>query len=132
MSKHTPGPWTIERVRYQWKIVGPYSLNKNGQLRRIASLGSPHGYNPDSSQVGIENAANARLIAAAPELLAALENLCDCMDEVLPYLPRPNAAADHAWNRTVQARAAIAKAESDLNNSEVDWRGPEFEIEVSE
>lgn len=51
MSKHTPGPWGLVRHEDTW-LVGPGIVID------------------DTAE---EDEANARLIAAAPELLAALE-----------------------------------------------------------
>jgi len=65
MSKHTPGPW-IERG-YNVRV-------RNG--RYIAYTGPSH--TPPSEypkQCAEEDKANARLIAAAPELLEALQRL---------------------------------------------------------
>jgi hypothetical protein len=62
MSKHTPGPWLIEPDVYS---VGVYSL-----LTAI-----------DTSDA--EEQANARLIAAAPELLQALKKVLKTYDEQL-------------------------------------------------
>ncbi len=77
--KHTPGPWTAT----QWDDV------RNG------SNGFDVGGHPDY---------NARLIAAAPELLKALESICSVAVNAEPDDP----------NRIEQvyqiARAAIAKA----------------------
>ncbi len=55
MSKHTAGPWTVE---YDGSIV------MSGQV-----IMSPPG--PDGSSLA-ERKANARLIAAAPDMLEAL------------------------------------------------------------
>ena len=85
MSKHTPGPWAIY-VNAPSDIV-IRKMSKDGyELCAIARVSS--GY------------ANARLIAAAPELLEALERI---------------AASDptHTHFATLaisEARAAIAKA----------------------
>jgi hypothetical protein len=91
MIKHTPGPWHYRRGD-EWSH----------------SVVTHHGTLPDGSQncwtvADInkmrepEHEANARLIAAAPELLEALKEL----------LPGADAMG---WN-TEKARAAIAKAE---------------------
>lgn len=89
MSKHTPGPW--ERLPSygggqdaSWQAIGPrdgrsgsYKLDENDEpvlsphYRQIASCRISHGTD------GAEGKANARLIAAAPELLEALEELVD-------------------------------------------------------
>lgn len=68
MKKHTKGPWTI----LDSKLV-----HSNGY--RIAELLSERDHGK----------ANAALIAAAPEMLEALERLCDepeCPDHISAYL----------------------------------------------
>ena len=84
MSKHTKGPWAIY-VNAPSDIV-IRKMSKDGyELCSIARVSS--GY------------ANARLIAAAPELLEALQSVLDnCLDS-------EGLCAAHA-----KARAAIAKA----------------------
>lgn len=81
-EKHTPGPWAINCD------LGIYAAT--GTQWAIASVGFGWPHQPDRR----EAEANAHLIAAAPELLEALEYLVglgggDCLD---------------------MARAAIAKA----------------------
>ena len=66
MSKHTPGPWTIsDRDSVGDNIFGPNN-------ERIANT---YGLFEEKW------AANARLIAAAPDLLAACKAAMDFMDE---------------------------------------------------
>lgn len=64
-AQHTPRPWTVRDIGTQWAV------SKIGA--RI-----PHAYvmrdGPDRGE------ANARLIAAAPELLAALEEARNFVD----------------------------------------------------
>jgi len=62
---HTPGPWTLE---YDYSLVMPA---KDGN--HIVTAG-PIG--PDESSRE-EKRANARLIATAPELLQALQDMLD-------------------------------------------------------
>lgn len=71
--QHTPGPWRLKMTSSDW-----FKPLANGQF------------------VDLRDAANARLIAAAPELLEALEAALH------------NDGGYHAWKE--QARAAIAKA----------------------
>ena len=60
MSKHTPGPWAVERdAEGRLHVV-------EGDFLDVAEVGYLSGPDPE---------ANARLIAAAPELLEALEQL---------------------------------------------------------
>lgn len=90
MNKHTPGPWTVVNWGTKSKII-------HGLLC-IATTGN--------QQTSSETDADARLIAAAPELLEALHRVVGelvYMDEKLPY-SNANAALDIV-------RAAIAKAE---------------------
>jgi len=62
MSKHTPGPWSIH-----WGSSGNRCLEIHHEKTIVAHA-------TDYSIDGAERSANARLIAAAPELLAALED----------------------------------------------------------
>jgi len=62
MSKHTPGPWRA-------------SHDSHGRFQLIAD-GIPLDPERDGAQPG-EGAANATLIAAAPDLLAALRHLTE-------------------------------------------------------
>ena len=74
MSGHTPGPWSQgDRLHYE-DVTGP-----QGDLGRplIARAIYSNGNDPD------EQKANARLIAAAPELLDACQRLIKMMDEGL-------------------------------------------------
>ena len=64
-TKHTPGPWSDKSIA----IAHVYHVHSK---RTIANCG---GYtdNTDDGKHIIENEANAQLIAAAPDLLEALE-----------------------------------------------------------
>lgn len=71
--KHTPGPWGLETVPTSCGIchkVGPFPPNREGEKNRHACLYSDYP-SPDNA-ADRELLANARLIAAAPELLEAL------------------------------------------------------------
>lgn len=92
MNKHTPGPWAID-----WNI-GRLDIHSSGPL--IATV--PRNVRDDEADRVAQQ--NARLIAAAPELLSALQaivtSLADHDDEGM---------IEHA-EQMVTARAAIAKA----------------------
>ena len=92
-EKYTPGPWNANFTRFSRWVVGFHITDpKHGSLRPICEMGA---MNPD------EIAANARLIAAAPELLEALQALMDD-DAVLD---------GRYWDSCCdKARAAILKA----------------------
>ena len=83
MSTHTAGPW----VFVEW-YPNEYRVTNDGERDRIALI--------DSNLPDEECRANARLIASAPELLSALQELLRC------------AAIPDDW--AAPARAAIARA----------------------
>lgn len=68
MTKHTPGPWYISET-------GPrYSINAGtggDSTRHIAMVSSYEKFEEDKE----ENIANSKLMAAAPDLLEALETI---------------------------------------------------------
>lgn len=71
MSKHTPGPWSLfdDGSEVHDRIVGPV-VGVKGMTATVAR--AAFGIRPNQ-----EVAANARLIAAAPDLLAACESVID-------------------------------------------------------
>ena len=64
---HTPGPWRV--VHYEWKDKGGGDF-----VGRIEGPNGEKVYRGASSFHAINNLANARLIAAAPDLLEACED----------------------------------------------------------
>lgn len=78
MSKHTPGPWNIRAVKdgqgrypdgsYRPSIRYRIGVPASDGLRYSADISSTAVFVADCG----ENAANAALIAAAPEMLTAL------------------------------------------------------------
>ena len=92
MSTHSPGPW--EAVDKRPDGFTGYSIFQGGQF--IAHVGDTDRATP------VED--NARLIAAAPELLEALEDLVSLCEAVLPR-------TEHITDAELfDARSAIAKA----------------------
>ena len=83
-SKHTPGPWKKQVIagRFYYKIY----------------TDTEHIAETDKTE-------NAQLIAAAPELLAALERVLECH--------RLKISLDTNAGAVEQARAAIAKAKGE-------------------
>lgn len=63
-NKHTPGPWQVELCRV---------YHNSGKGRRNIAICLASQKPPSDEYEVFEDIANARLIAAAPELLAALE-----------------------------------------------------------
>lgn len=96
MSAHTPGPWTFYEENNYGGSVELGSTNVTVALDRADRFTSELVISRD------ELCANGHLIAAAPDLLAALENLAGLFDAL-----HPNAAQ---WGDYTKARAAVAKA----------------------
>lgn len=78
MSKHTPGPWVVDDQSEQdirrYILAGAAPANC---AHVVASIRVPTANGPSLT----EAEANARLIAAAPELLALVERLALLTDE---------------------------------------------------
>lgn len=90
-AKHTPGPWEI----HAGYIYGGATDNL-GEQRIVATIGRSHD----------EHSANARLIAAAPELLDGLKLLKDII-EANGLTP---SVADDCFDGWSKAIDAIRKA----------------------
>jgi hypothetical protein len=88
MSAHTPGPWCVRDLPTAQRYIGP---SHDGGAPSVAFV---------LSRVNVPDErldADARLVAAAPELLYSLLGLLDV-----------HPGTENKW--TQQARAAIAKA----------------------
>lgn len=90
-AKHTPGPWET-------------AVSSNSQNEIYYDVCLPDGGDMIADLKDCENAeANARLIAACPELLAALRSAVFHLESPLAAPLNPSAVL-------INARAAIAKA----------------------
>jgi len=99
MSGHTPGPWYVAQNDEMFHIIGPAkNCNRNGIENEwdVALVEDDF----TDARPREERAANARLIAAAPDLLAALKSMVACVE----IIGSPVGDMDNA-------RAVIAKAE---------------------
>ena len=94
MSKHTPGPWIAELETYPIMVS---SQTETWPL--VDELGNEEGRTGAFVCNTGDNKGNARLIAAAPELLEALKEILDC-DKTRT-----------SFGAVMRARAVIAKAE---------------------
>jgi len=105
---HTPGPWSVdavfpdaERGHTFEPVVSISAYSKEFDCKiRLADI-------PDVADEQSEEYANAQLIAAAPDMLAALKS---CLDVLYHVAERENNEAGYA-PVIQQAEAAIAKAE---------------------
>ena len=87
ITYYTSGPW---EVKDQWGYIKIHSEDEG--------VCAVHG-------LGVNSQANAHLIAAAPDLLAALENLVTAVNL---FAHNPD-----GWDELKQAQAAIAKAKGE-------------------
>jgi hypothetical protein len=82
-SKHTPGPWIADSAGYGgWRFDGGY----NGVIRTLDGFhvfAGPSSFLALRGRDAAEADANARLIAAAPELLEALQYVMSAHGEQL-------------------------------------------------
>lgn len=91
VGPYTPGPWTVERKRGRYVVTAPTG-------ERVAHVVK---WVPDVE------VADAHLIAAAPELLAALKALMDDYEQLIGA----GVVSSNEPTQLSAARAAIAKAE---------------------
>lgn len=125
MTKHTPGPWFLPHfARPGVNCRCGYVLSDDGRMGAIATVHcsgegedwQKHGDNPKYA----ESVANARLIAAAPDLLAALQSLQSFVAvmigrgpdaEIPDTIPTPLGVPVKIGAIMRDAAAAIAKAD---------------------
>jgi hypothetical protein len=93
MSKHTPGPWQVH---------GSHIYTADPERALLAQV-----FNSGSKASDYPLQANARLIAAAPELLEALK------DALFHVANQGDIGVDQWLACERKARAAIAKAEGE-------------------
>jgi iron only hydrogenase large subunit-like protein len=110
-TAHTPGPWTFQRIeasddnRIVYCLIGP-----EAELKRTTGVAyaGTYGKTRHLTVTGIRQSdeeceANARLIAAAPDLLVALE-------AALPFIEAQEGTSDENDVIVDACRAAIAAA----------------------
>ena len=107
MIGHTPGPWAVERVKSEGKLV----YARIGPLGR-GSIAYSGVYGPSKKKSDVltedEAEANARLIAAAPELLAEIEREYEEFGDIRNQWPGRHSS--HGQAKLVRLRDLIAKA----------------------
>lgn len=101
-AQHTPGPWVAERLDDE----GHYDITNVSKSAVIATTAG--WYDDDDDRGTTEAAFNARLIAAAPEMLEALKDA----QAAMAWWDNPEQCTeDFKRVSLARARAAIAKAE---------------------
>ena len=98
-TQHTPGPWIVGGPVNDIGDFRIFSETKQDTLYCTVEV----GWGSQAKEIA---AANARLIAAAPDLLEALQAITAGVIEGL------NSEGDYMHARVKEARAAIAKATS--------------------
>ena len=100
MSKHTSGPFRVTNKRYVKEDLSIIGLGEDSG-RMLAAVHGGKNSGPFFVNDEAEVAANARLFAAAPDLLEALETLAEHFEYYM---------GDNECRPLENARAAIAKA----------------------
>ena len=97
-EKHTPGPWRMTKGSRTVSVQGPdcliYAVTRDPLV---------------IDETWRRQVTDARLIAAAPALLEALEAVCDSMDEWQRQYD-PDHTDEESENRVRMARAALRQA----------------------
>jgi hypothetical protein len=113
MSKHTPGPW--ELVRYTGHDPERDYPGRIDSAAGVVVFAGPFSFRALRGRTAAEAEANACLMAAAPELLAACKAIRNEVDDMTKGFESGDAAdriLAAAWKRLVaKCDAAIAKAE---------------------
>ena len=102
MSAHTPGPWYVDPQG--WNASHSFYIRGSDKNGEQLSWGKGAVARLPRSTV-MPSEANARLIAAAPDLLAALQAIIKSLSD-----HDDKGMIEHA-QQMINARAAIAKAE---------------------
>ncbi len=115
MNKHTPGPWNYH--------ISDYGLDIFGEDRHVAGESWYPRVFSEGTPEREEKEANARLIAATPELLGELESVTQQLTDLLAAITDmdiQNRFIDDSVNMMregrialLSARAAIAKAKGE-------------------
>lgn len=113
-AKHTPGPWHVgSRGGYNALTIYAYNGASQHEDQGICDVfGIPLRWmleqveNDKASQIGL---ANAKLIAAAPELLAACEGVTQILSDLIDYVGGNTEAMEAA----LKIDAAIKQAKGE-------------------
>lgn len=106
MSEHAPGPWSIDfdSEGTQWTDSISIADADGGHVAHLT-----RGYEGDTNGDGCPSWANACLIAAAPDLLAALQLVMRLYTgQIPPDVPKGLVRVELPW--VTMVREAIVKA----------------------
>lgn len=98
MSKHTPGPWSVS-TSMPTRVV----VSSNGHTFPIANC-SNSGWSTEIAE------GNARLTAAAPDMLNALRLSATVFEILLEPLTIATTSVAHAFTQTVETQAKVRAA----------------------
>lgn len=101
MSAHAPEPWTVHESIVSLEVRSPV-----GVIADVFYGGGGEAFSPGMAE------ANARLIAAAPDLLALVQDQIEVNGEPCNY-DHNGFCQEHYWDRPCwmeRARAAVDKA----------------------
>ena len=104
MTQHTAGPWSVDARAGDITAPIPYKH----EYFRDYIIATVH---PDSVDDPEERVANAALLAAAPDLLEALEEIVSSMDAIMDAIASPSIqVGDDDFYALTQAKRAISRA----------------------
>ena len=99
-TQHTPGPWHVNAI-HNGRIVGDETTDHEYDKLMIS--------NHNATVATVYRGCDARLIAAAPDLLAALERMADMISNGFPHYEKESAL----YELGCIAQNAIAAARGD-------------------
>ena len=108
-ATHSPGPWKVDIWGYSHATPPRKELCIQNKDLRLAVLDWDEGQDNPYTVAEQTAQANARLIAAAPDLLKALIEAQAALRKALPFCPA-DAEAHHVGEVLDEVNAAIAKA----------------------
>lgn len=105
MAKHTPGPWETDEAEHD--CPSQDVVIRDAKRRGICRIWFDDAPVPDYNA---EQSANARLIAAAPELVEALERFCQIASgEPFDLTDSPKSLVTRINENRNDARALLRK-----------------------